>query len=61
MSGFKKEAFINESSLKRGKGSFYGVHLDSKVVIQPETDLPVPPSDLIGPHLNFVGAKPNQK
>ena len=61
MAGFKKEVLLNNLSSKNGKGSFYGVHQDSKTVIQPEVYVPAPPSDLIGPHLNFDGAKPIQK
>ena len=59
MAGIKKEALLKKSLDKRGKGSFYGV--DSKTVIRPEVYVPVPPSDLIGPHLNFDGVKPIQK
>ena len=61
MAGIKKEALLKKSLDKRGKGSFYGVHLDSKTVIRPEVHITAPPSDLIGPHLNFDGVKPIQK
>lgn len=61
MAGFKKEAFLKKSSNNEGKGSFYGVHQNLKVVIQPKVDVPAPPSDLLGPHLNFSGPEPIQK
>ena len=61
MAGFKKEALLSKPNGKNGKGSFYGVHLDSKTVINPKIKIPAPPSDLIGPHISIGGFEPIEK
>ena len=61
MAGFKKEAFLIRPNEKNGKGSFYGVHEDSKTVINPKTKITAPPSDLIGPHISIGGFEPIKK